>query len=272
MISLLEWFPAASGLVDEVLPQFLSIVRTDVLRYFLGAGLVYAIVNNLLARRLANRKIRPDCPSNKQMRREILVSIRTALIFATTGTAIALGATAGVYRISLYPDALGWTWFGLSSVVLIVLHDAWFYWTHRLIHHPALFRRCHRTHHRSFNPSPWTAYAFDVGEAAVNALYLPLVLLILPVSIPALIVFTTHMILRNAIGHCGYELFPSRADGRPMFDWMTTVTHHDLHHAQAGSNYGLYFTWWDRWMGTENPNYLEAFAAASGRRSEMKPT
>ena len=61
-------------------------------------------------------------------------------------------------------------------------------------------------------------------------------------------------------------LTPARRDGRPMFDWMTTVTHHDLHHAQAGWNYGLYFTWWDRWMGTEHPQYHARFAAVATRR------
>jgi sterol desaturase/sphingolipid hydroxylase (fatty acid hydroxylase superfamily) len=55
---------------------------------------------------------------------------------------------------------------------------------------------------------------------------------------------------------------PARADGRPLFDWLTTTTHHDLHHAQAGWNYGLYFTWWDRLMGTEHPEYHARFAAA----------
>jgi sterol desaturase/sphingolipid hydroxylase (fatty acid hydroxylase superfamily) len=72
------------------------------------------------------------------------------------------------------------------------------------------------------------------------------------------------MMLRNAIGHCGYEVFPPRADGRPLFDWLTTVTHHDLHHARAGTNFGLYFTFWDRIMGTEDSNYGRAFARAVG--------
>ena len=31
---------------------------------------------------------------------------------------------------------------------------------------------------------------------------------------------------------------------------------------QAPYNFGLYFTWWDRWMGTENPNYHARFAAS----------
>jgi sterol desaturase/sphingolipid hydroxylase (fatty acid hydroxylase superfamily) len=47
---------------------------------------------------------------------------------------------------------------------------------------------------------------------------------------------------------------------------MTTVTHHDLHHARAGTNYGLWFTWWDRMMGTEDPTYYARFAEVIARR------
>jgi sterol desaturase/sphingolipid hydroxylase (fatty acid hydroxylase superfamily) len=72
-----------------------------------------------------------------------------------------------------------------------------------------------------------------------------------------------HQIARNTIGHSGYEVFPARRDGRPMFDFLTTTTHHDLHHATARSNYGLYFTWWDRWMGTEHADYYARFARAA---------
>jgi sterol desaturase/sphingolipid hydroxylase (fatty acid hydroxylase superfamily) len=56
---------------------------------------------------------------------------------------------------------------------------------------------------------------------------------------------------------------PARRDGKPLFDWITTPTHHDIHHAEAGWNYGLYFTWWDRLMGTEHPGYHARFAAAA---------
>ena len=91
---------------------------------------------------------------------------------------------------------------------------------------------------------------------------MPLALILIPASPLAVMLFLAHMMLRNAIGHCGYELFPAARNGRPLFDWMTSVTHHDLHHAQAGWNYGLYFTWWDRLMGTEHPLYHEKFAAA----------
>lgn len=241
---------------------FLHILPNDFARYLIGAGGVFALVNVFFAKRLAGRKIRSSSPGAPQMRREFIASMRTTVIFTVAGVLSVMGGEAGITKTYMDPAQHGWAYFGFSLVALIVAHDAWFYWTHRLIHHPRLFRRVHRTHHKSYNPSPWTAYSFDISEAAVNAAFLPLILIVLPASYLAVFVFLLHMIVRNAVGHCGYELFPSRRDGRPVLDWMTTVTHHDLHHAQAGWNYGLYFTWWDRLMGTEHPLYHEKFAAA----------
>ncbi|MBB3167458.1 sterol desaturase family protein [Simiduia aestuariiviva] len=46
-------------------------------------------------------------------------------------------------------------------------------------------------------------------------------------------------------------------------DALTTPTHYDLHHQKFNGNYGLYFTWWDRWMGTEFPGYKADFKRAA---------
>ncbi len=230
-------------------------------RYVLWTGAAYLVLR-LFARALSGRKIRATSPDGRQMRREFLASTRTAAIFALAGATIVVGDQAGLMRNYEDPAGLGWLYFWVSLAGLILLHDAWFYWTHRLIHDPRLFRRLHRTHHKSHNPSPFAAYSFDAGEAVVNAAFMPLAAMLMPISWLAMGLFMMHMIARNAIGHSGYELFPARRSGRPVLDFMTTVTHHDLHHAQAGWNYGLYFTWWDGMMGTEHPLYHEKFAAA----------
>ncbi|MEM9605134.1 MAG: sterol desaturase family protein [Pseudomonadota bacterium] len=245
---------------------YASVFPADLLRYLIGAGGTYLVVNVLLARRLARQTLRPGAVPAGQVRRELLASLRTVLIFTAAGTLIALGERAGVITVYTDIDTFGWAYGCVSVTVLIVLHDAWFYWTHRLLHHRTLFRRCHRLHHRSHRPTPFAAYSFDTEEAVVNAVYLPLVLLFLPTHSLALLVFVSHMMVRNAIGHCGVEVFPARADGRPLFSWLTTVTHHDLHHAEGRCNYGLYFTWWDRLMGTEHPRYLAEFARVAPRR------
>ena len=253
--------PDSASLV-EAAAIYGHIFRFDLSRYLIGAGGVFLVVWVMLGRHLGDRKIRKKSAPPRQMRREFLTSLRTVAIFALIGLSIFYLRSIGAIDVYLNPAERGWAYFAFSLAALIVLHDAWFYWTHRLIHHPRLFRRVHRTHHKSHNPTPWTAYSFDMSEALVNALYLPLALMLIPASPLAVFLFLAHMMLRNAIGHCGYELFPGNRDGRPVFDWMTTVTHHDLHHEQAGWNYGLYFTWWDRLMGTEHPLYHERFAQA----------
>jgi sterol desaturase/sphingolipid hydroxylase (fatty acid hydroxylase superfamily) len=230
---------------------------------------VWLLLWVLLAPLLRGRKIREDVPPAKQLIIEFLCSVRSIAVFSTIGL-----MTYGLSRAGLLPgariaQAWGPVWFWVSLALIILGHDAWFYWTHRLIHDPRLFRAFHRRHHRSNNPSPFTAYSFDLGEAAINGLFVPLWVLAVPTAWPVVGLFMLHQIVRNTIGHAGYELYPARRDGRPLLDWMTTVTHHDLHHAQARWNYGLYFTFWDRAMGTEHPEYHPRFAAAVRRSSPV---
>ena len=256
----------SASLMEQAVNIYPHIFQFDLSRYVIGAGGVFIVVNLLLAHWLRERKIRTKSPAARQMGREFLTSIRTVAVFAlVAGLPIYFLRNAGVIDAYADPAERGWLYFAFTLAALIVFHDAWFYWTHRLIHDPRLFRRVHRTHHKSHNPSPWTAYSFDISEAVINAAYVPLILLIVPASGLAVFLFLGHMMLRNAIGHCGYEIFPAARNGRPLFDWMTSVTHHDLHHEQAGWNYGLYFSWWDRLMGTEHPLYHEKFAASIQR-------
>lgn len=249
------------SLASAAVGWFFQILPFEFARYAIAA-IGVLLVTWALARPLSGRKIRPASPGREQMAREFWASLRTSVIFALGGVISVMGSDAGVLKAYDDPAAHGWGYFWISLAALIVLHDAWFYWTHRLIHDPRLFRRFHRLHHKSYNPSPFTAYSFDVGEATINAAFMPLTLLFFPLSELAIFLFLAHMIIKNAVGHSGYELFPARRNGRPLFDFLTTVTHHDLHHSQAGWNYGLYFTWWDRLMKTEHPLYHEKFAEA----------
>ena len=263
-------FLGQSALVQFVIDRYPLILQGDLYRYLIGAGGVFLVVNVLLSARLVSRKIRPETPGARQMLREILASLRTVVIFSAVGLSIAVLASLGVLPVYADPAEYGWVYFAFNVILLIVGHDAWFYWTHWIMHRPRFFRRFHRLHHRSHNPTPWTAYAFDAGEALVNAIYLLAVMAIMPTSVLAAFIFTAHMMLRNAIGHCGYEIFPAGRDGRPRFDWLTTVTHHDLHHARPRTNFGFYFTFWDKVMGTEDPTYYDEYLRAVGTCSLRK--
>jgi sterol desaturase/sphingolipid hydroxylase (fatty acid hydroxylase superfamily) len=248
-------------LLTDAAGQWLMNMQTDLTRYAVFAIGVWLALWIVLAPILRGRKVRTESPPQRQLILEFLVSLRSVAIFSTIGLFTFLLERFGLLPGPEIAASWGPVWFWVSLALIIVAHDAYFYWAHRLMHDPRLFRRFHRRHHKSMNPSPFTAYSFDLGEAAIMGSFVPLWMSCVPTQWPVVGLFMLHQIVRNTLGHSGYELMPARTDGRPMFDFLTTTTHHDLHHAQAGWNYGLYFTWWDRLMGTEHPEYHARFAA-----------
>lgn len=252
--------------LSSLFASWLAGIRLDLGRYVVFAVGVWFILWVVLAPVLKSRKIRPSIPAASQLLLEFACSIRSIAVFTTICLSMFGLYYAGLLSGPKVAAAWGPVWFWVSVALVILAHDTWFYWTHRLIHHPRLFRSFHRRHHKSHNPSPFTAYSFDIGEAALNALFVPLWMACVPTEWSALAIFMAHQLVRNTLGHAGYELFPATRDGRPRLDWLTTVTHHDMHHGEAGWNFGLYFTFWDRLMGTEHPQYLARFAAVVQNR------
>ncbi|MDZ4761092.1 MAG: sterol desaturase family protein, partial [Alphaproteobacteria bacterium] len=255
-----------SDWVQGVAGQWLVNMGVDVARYVIFAVAVWLILWVALKGLLRSRKIREDTPPARQLAIEFLVSIRSIAIFSTIGVSMFVLEQAGSLPGPALAAQWGLAWGAASLVMMVIAHDAWFYWSHRLMHDPRLFRRMHRRHHRSHNPSPFTAYSFDLGEAAVMAIFVPVWMVLVPTAWPVVGLFMLHQIVRNTLGHAGYELMPANRNGRPILGFLTTTTHHDLHHSEAGWNYGLYFTWWDRMMGTEHPDYHARFASVANRK------
>lgn len=245
------------------------------LRYVLFAGGFYLVFYIWKNRQWQHRKIQPRFPTREKIMAEILYSVSSLLIFGAIGVGIILGKSYGILK--LYPDPLhfGIGYLVLSFFILVFAHDTWFYWTHRLMHYPKLFRWVHATHHRSTNPSPWAAFAFHPFEAVIEASFLPIVLLIVPVNGLVMIVFLFFMITLNVIGHLGYEIFPKRWFSSSIGKWQNSSTHHNMHHQFCRHNFGLYFNFWDRWMGTNHPEYSkrlnEVLNSAKEPGNEEKP-
>jgi sterol desaturase/sphingolipid hydroxylase (fatty acid hydroxylase superfamily) len=210
--------------------------------------------------RISNQK-----PARKQIRKEILYSVRSTLIFAIFWFAGVIDIT-GHSQMYSNISQFGWFYFGVSVLVLILLHDTFVYWTHRLMHHPFLFHRVHRLHHSSVHSTPFAIYLFDTSEAILHGLFFFAISLVLPLNWLAMALVLWIASIANVIGHLGYEPMPA--------GWLhsvgkifNTTTHHDLHHTQGGRyNYGVYFRFWDWLMGTEHPDYQAKFAEAATKQ------
>ena len=237
------------------------IFALDLSRYLVAASAL-TVVLAAFAGPLAGRRIQLKQASNADVRREIAYSINTAVMFSLVGFTVYVGSQHGIFRI-YGGDLPGAGRLLLEFLTIVLLHDAYFYWAHRAMHNRWLFRRVHRVHHKSRTPTPWAAYAFSPPEAVLEAGILPLAGLFLPLHELTVLLFVTHMIVRNVIGHAGVELFPGWWLRAPLLRAITTTTHHDLHHSHGGYNFGLYFTWWDRWMQTEHPEYANRFNAVT---------
>lgn len=233
------------------------------------AGFAWITLHWLLSRWIAGRRISDKPITRSQLSFEILCSLRSLGVYGLVGGMIAFAVmskwTPMYFRIEQY----GWAWFFGSIGVTILIHDTYFYWTHRLMHHPSLFRWMHATHHHSTNPSPWAAYSFSVPEAFVQAGIAPLVILTIPIHPLAFSIFMIWQISLNVLGHCGFELYPRWFVRSPIGKVLNTTTHHAQHHETNRANFGLYFNWWDLLMGTNHQRYAERFAEVTERQVEL---
>lgn len=247
---------------NEVWP---GIFLFDLLRYLIPASIAFVlfwVIGRNWWKHLFIQKIFPE---QKQLWKEFGYSMSTVLIFSFIGFELFTAEHAGITLIYHQIADFGIWYMVLSFLVMLIYHDFYFYWTHRLMHHKLLFRHVHKVHHESTNPSPWAAYSFHPWEAVVQALVLPTAVFILPLHPITIFAFLTYMIVRNVVGHLGFEILPKGFTTNKWLNWNTAITHHNMHHEHFHYNYGLYFSWWDRLIKTEHEKYHDAFNEVKSR-------
>ena len=235
-------------------------------RYFIAAGAVFFLFYFVLRKVMLHRKIQAAFPKLTDYRRDIFYSAISMCIFATIGV-----LTFTVLRpyTNIYDDIHQYSmlYYGFTFVWMFFLHDAYFYWTHRLMHHPKIFKYVHLIHHKSTNPSPWTAYAFHPLEAIMEALIVVLIAFTLPIHDHAIMYYMLFQIGYNVYGHLGFEIFPKNMNRHWLGKYFNTSVSHNMHHKYFVKNYGLWTTAWDRMFGTMHPKYDELYEkTTSGSR------
>lgn len=215
-------------------------------------GLRYLIVSGVFAGVTRARHPGLYTGLNAQIRREIGWSLAAAAIYGVPAGVVAWGwQNRGWTRI--YGDLHAWPLWYLPVSVLLYLacHDTWFYWTHRWMHHPRLFRAMHAVHHASRPPTAWAAMAFSLSESLTGAFVVPLLVFVIPIHPIGLAIVLSVMTVMGVTNHMGWEIFPAPMWRGAVGDWIITATHHQRHHQQYEGNYGLYFRVWDRLCGTD---------------------
>ncbi len=248
--------------------QVLYVFIFSSLRYMILGGLAFLLFYIFLRRKPLLQKIQNRWPQGSDYRREITYSFITFLFFAMVP--LVLNIPWVIQHTNIYRNisAYGMWYFWLVFPLLLLIHDAYFYWTHRLMHHPRLFRIFHLVHHKSTNPSPWASFAFSPAEAVVESSIIYVFVFLMPVHPIHLFSFLIFMTVYNVYGHLGYEIWPKGFSRHWLGKWFNSSVNHNMHHQYFKGNYGLYFTFWDKLMGTTQQNYHDNFDKVTAQNKQ----
>lgn len=216
-----------------------------VVRYFLMVFPFYKLIfkkNYEINATKRRTKLKP-----KQVFYEIKHSLLSTVFFSLSGYLIGLFWQLNISQIYLKFDRYTLLYLPVSFLLYAFIHEFYFYFTHVFMHKPKYYRKVHAVHHFSQRTTPWASFSFHPYECLVHAAFLPIMVLIIPIHPVVLIAYLTFMTLTAISNHLGVELIKLKF----ITNYFISGTHHDLHHEKFNGNYGLYFCFIDKWMGTE---------------------
>jgi lathosterol oxidase len=222
------------------------------IRYFAIAGLFYVYYSRVKNNKTDKKNLSKRPLRQEQVKKEIFWSVISSGIFALFGAFTYWLWLHELTAIYFEFSQFGSWYLPLSLFIVMILHETYYYWIHRAMHVPRIYKIVHKVHHQSLSTTPWTAFSFYPWESVLEALIVPLILMIIPVHIYVLLFYLILMTFSSMINHLGIEIYPESFRKSTFGKLWINATHHHYHHQEFNTNYGLYFTFWDKLMGTES--------------------
>lgn len=133
-------------------------------------------------------------------------------------------------------------------LIALFAREFLFYTSHRALHHPKIYARIHKQHHRFTAPMAFAAqYAHPIEHLLANTIPIVLPMMLMHSHVLTFSLFLTTQLIETSSVHSGYDFAAARA--------------HDLHHEKFRMNYGALgiMDWvlgtniegWDRPKGAE---------------------
>ncbi|XP_076457646.1 lathosterol oxidase-like [Babylonia areolata] len=234
---------------DEPIRQLLSLlvianVSGYVLYFILATFSFYVIFDHRL---LQHPQILPN-----QIRREIMCTVKSVPLMSIPTVACFYFEVRGYSKLyDNVGDSVLST--ALSCFTFIAFTDACIYWIHRFLHHRAVYRHLHKTHHTWKVPTPFASHAFHPMDGFLQSCPYHLYVFLFPmhkITYLALFVFVNFWTVSI---HDGDYRVPEL-----LQPFVNGCAHHTDHHLFYNYNYGQFFTLWDRIGGSfRNPSTFE---------------
>ncbi|KAL5012160.1 hypothetical protein ScPMuIL_010711 [Solemya velum] len=119
-------------------------------------------------------------------------------------------------------------WVVFELIIFSLVHEIWFYYSHRCLHQPLIYEYIHRYHHEWTSPIGITAlYAHPLEHLVSNMMPSALGPLLMGSHLATGWMWFALALVSTTIAHCGYH-----------FPLLPSPEAHDFHHLKINQNYG----------------------------------
>jgi sterol desaturase/sphingolipid hydroxylase (fatty acid hydroxylase superfamily) len=155
-------------------------------------------------------------------------------------------------------------WFCAMFLIVPFIHEVGFYFAHRLVHFPLLYRWAHHVHHRNISPGPWSGFSMHPVE---HVFYLmPIALFfVIPAHPIHMINLASRLGVSPAQGHTGFDQM--EVSENKLFN--VSYYAHYLHHKYFEVNYSDGMVPLDKWFGSFHDGSPEAHQQMLERRKRL---
>ncbi len=168
-------------------------------------------------------------------------------------TIIAAGFLLAGKAISLSTALPAWI-IMTQALMIFLIDDTWFYWSHRLMHvNKYMLRKFHAVHHRVPKPLPldyFYVHPVDwlLSGAGIPIAFIASYLIFGVISFYAVLIWAVFKAFHELDLHSGVRSYISN---QKYMRWMTTAEYHGAHHVKFHGNYASTFKFWDKILKTE---------------------
>uniref|UniRef100_T1JK58 Fatty acid hydroxylase domain-containing protein n=1 Tax=Strigamia maritima TaxID=126957 RepID=T1JK58_STRMM len=212
---------------------YIFVIGTTILAFsiYWGVGIIYTIMD-ITGQPAAIMKYRIQPDKMEPIEHKRLIKVILHVIF---NQLLGIPVIVAVYHLMEFRGfnrgikLPTFQWVLLELVVFVIFEEVGFYYFHRLLHHPRVYKRIHKKHHEWISPIAITAiYCHPIEHILSNLLPPLLGPLVMGSHTATYWLWFTVVILSTLNAHSGYH-----------FPFFPSPEAHDFHHLKFNQNYGM---------------------------------
>uniref|UniRef100_A0A1I8GMH9 Fatty acid hydroxylase domain-containing protein n=2 Tax=Macrostomum lignano TaxID=282301 RepID=A0A1I8GMH9_9PLAT len=225
-----DWTYAAFGSDDRCAWLFGTLAITGVVYWAFNLFLMLLDVFNW-PKFLLKYKVQPDknAPIDKRMLAKAVATVLFNEFVVAPPFMLLMFALYSWRGVAFSGELPTFQWVILEIAVFSLTEEVFFYYSHRMLHHPRIYRYVHKIHHE------WTApigiislYAHPIEHVLSNLLPPCMGPLIMGSHLGTIWLWFCLALVSTSISHCGYH-----------FPLLPSPEAHDFHHLKFVNNFGV---------------------------------